>query len=97
MVNQIWERYDIATIDLFALHKDMLCPLFFAIAGYAPLGLDALALLFSSSMLDTPHPEQSDGTLIIPNLGSPSMAREALVSRDQSSALRQSLATTITN
>ncbi|XP_056116181.1 uncharacterized protein LOC130092365 [Rhinichthys klamathensis goyatoka] len=44
VVEQIWEIYGKATVDLFASHDNAQCPLFFYLKDQsAPLGIDALA------------------------------------------------------
>ena len=43
IAEQIWDRFGRPQVDLFASQDDTKCPLFFAIRGRAPLGMDALA------------------------------------------------------
>lgn len=43
-VNQIWQRYGQAAVDLFTLQENTQCPLYFSLADEnAPLGVDVLA------------------------------------------------------
>jgi hypothetical protein len=82
VVKQMSERYGQASVELFAAQENVRCPLFFALAGDAPLGLDTLAhpwsrvLLYAFPLLSLllPHSSQSEGRRLIPHLGSPSMA-----------------------
>ena len=44
VVGQIWRRYGLAAVDLFASLENTQCPLFFSLSDVrAPLGVDALA------------------------------------------------------
>ncbi|XP_076155099.1 uncharacterized protein LOC143138537 [Alosa pseudoharengus] len=52
VVNQIWERYGKATVDLFASHENAQCPLFFSLKDAdAPLGVDALTQPWPNALL----------------------------------------------
>ena len=51
VANQIWERFGRPQVDLFASEENSKCPLFFSIAGTAPLGLDALAHQWPQGLL----------------------------------------------
>ena len=42
-MNQIWERFYEAEVDLFATQETAQCPLYFSLTHPAPLGLDAMA------------------------------------------------------
>ena len=65
VVNQIWEKYGRAEVDLFASEENTQCPLFYSLTGRsAPLGLDALAYEWPRVLLYAFPPLE----LIIPTL-----------------------------
>jgi ribonuclease HI len=43
VARQIWDRFGHPVVDLFASPENTKCPLFFALSGNPPLGLDALS------------------------------------------------------
>ena len=51
VASQIWQRFGRPRVDLFASEENSKCPLFFSIAGSAPLGLDALAHRWPQGLL----------------------------------------------
>ena len=65
VVNQIWEKYGRAEVDLFASEENTQCPLFYSLTGRsAPMGLDALAYEWPRVLLYAFPPLE----LIIPTL-----------------------------
>ena len=51
VADQIWERFGHPVVDLFASWENAKCPLFFAVRGEAPLGLDAFAHTWPQGLL----------------------------------------------
>ena len=51
VANLLWRRFGRPKVDLFASEENSKCPLFFSMAGSAPLGLDALAHSWPQGLL----------------------------------------------
>ena len=51
VARQVWSRFGLPEVDLFASEENAKCSLFFSMAGSPPLGLDALAHKWPSGLL----------------------------------------------
>ena len=48
---QLWDKFGVPEVDLFASMENAKCPLFFSLGGETPLGLDALAHRWPRTLL----------------------------------------------
>lgn len=86
VVKQIWERYGQESIDLFTLQRKRALPVVIRASKRHTSGggctgtplPEGIALRFSSPLPHTPHCSQSEGRMLIPHLGSPTMIQQAL-------------------
>ncbi len=100
VVQEIWCKYGQARVDLFASEENTHCPLLFSLKGMdVSLGMDALAhpwpetvICFPTNKPYPPHTVQNQITEGEGPPNSPVMAREDMDSRDRSTAVFASVA-----
>lgn len=107
MLRQVWERFDWASVHLFALHKNAQCPLFFSLRDWdALLGADALAHPWPNVLLYTFPPlclitptlirVNEHRAAAITNPDSPSLAQQTMDGRADTADQRPAMAIAIT-